>query len=308
MIVVSAPNIDAESIPRPEKTCQYEGKTYELQDYKVIETSIPEREEIARDTITYNEVEQADTIPTTAVIEVEDTITGTVTKVTVPLKDYEYTDYRWVDGFEFLITVEAADADSYALGDILIPRQEENPFAGYENNLLELIQVNPAYYQIHTVEWTGEPWVAEDGVTYRQAIARGLKQVATVNATYEGIVLLDSVPANAVEAVYEEDMSQVETEPEKPVEKLRLRWPKNLWDFILELLGRLLKHPIIAMVTCIALIILICLVVTILQVLSAKNERRGMRNENGRNCWMPATYWNNNTGTAAYIMPYAYGI
>ena len=50
-------------------------KTYELQDYKVIETSIPEREEIARDTITYNEVEQADTIPATAVIEVEDTIT-----------------------------------------------------------------------------------------------------------------------------------------------------------------------------------------------------------------------------------------
>ena len=54
--------------------------------------------------------------------------------MTVPLKDYEYTDYRWVDGFEFLITVEAADADSYALGDILIPRQEENPFAGYLNN------------------------------------------------------------------------------------------------------------------------------------------------------------------------------
>ena len=40
LIVVSAPNIDAESIPRPEKTYQYEGKTYELQDYKVIETSI----------------------------------------------------------------------------------------------------------------------------------------------------------------------------------------------------------------------------------------------------------------------------
>ena len=276
LIVVSAPNIDAESIPRPEKTYQYEGKTYELQDYKVIETSIPEREEIARDTITYNEVEQADTIPATAVIEVEDTITGTVTKVTVPLKDYEYTDYRWVDGFEFLITVEAADADSYALGDILIPRQEENPFAGYENNLLELIQVNPAYYQIHTVEWTGEPWVAEDGVTYRQAIARGLKQVATVNATYEGIVLLDSVPANAVEAVYEEDISQVETEPEKPVETVEVEVAKkNLWDFILELLGRLLKHPIIAMVTCIALIILICLVVTILQVLSAKKRKKG---------------------------------
>ena len=100
--------------------------------------------------------------------------------------------------------------------------------------------------------------------------------MATVNATYEGIVLLDSVPANAVEAVYEEDMSQVETEPEKPVETVEVEVAKkNLWDFILELLGRLLKHPIIAMVTCIALIILICLVVTILQVLSAKKRKKG---------------------------------
>lgn len=97
--------------------------------------------------------------------------------------------------------------------------------------MLELIQVNPAYYQIHTVEWTGEPWVAEDGVTYRQAIARGLKQVATVNATYEGIVLLDSVLANAVEAVYEEDMSQVETEPEKPVETVEVEVAKKLMGF-----------------------------------------------------------------------------
>ena len=193
--------------------------------------------------------------------------------MTVPLKDYEYTNYRWVDGFEFLITVEAADADSYALGNILIPKQEENPFVGYESNLLELIQVNPAYYQIHTVEWTGEPWVAEDGVTYRQAIARGLKQVATVNATYEGIVLLDSVPANAIEAVYEENMSQAETEPVETVEVEEAK--KTLWDCLMELLGRLLKHPIIAMVTCIALIVLVCLVVTILQVLSEKKRKKG---------------------------------
>lgn len=100
--------------------------------------------------------------------------------------------------------------------------------------------------------------------------------MATVNATYEGIVLLDSVPANAIEAVYEEDMSQVEMEPEKPVETVEVEVAKKtLWDFLMELLGRLLKHPIIAMVTCIALIILICLVVTILQVLSAKKRKKG---------------------------------
>ena len=49
----------------------------------------------------------------------------------------------------------------------------------------------------------------------------------------------------------------------------------TLCAFLMELLGRLLKHPIIAMVTCIALIILVCLVVTILQVLSEKKRKKG---------------------------------
>ena len=71
-------------------------------------------------------------------------------------------------------------------------------------------------------------------------------------------------------------MSQVETEPEKPVETVEVEVAKkNLWDFILELLGRLLKHPIIAMVTCIALIILICLVVTIFASIISKETKEG---------------------------------
>ena len=151
--------------------------------------------------------------------------------MTVPLKDYEYTDYRWVDGFEFLITVEAADADSYALGDILIPRQEENPFAGYLNNLLELIQVNPAYYQIHTVEWTGEPWVAEDGVTYRQAIARGLKQVATVNATYEALFYLIRYWPMPLKQCMKKICPRWKRSQRSRLKQLRLRWPKKLMGF-----------------------------------------------------------------------------
>ena len=72
------------------------------------------------------------------------------------------------------------------------------------------------------------------------------------------------------------NMSQAETEPEKPVETVEVEVAKKtLWDFLMELLGRLLKHPIIAMVTCIALIILVCLVVTILQVLSEKKRKKG---------------------------------
>ncbi|MCC2821009.1 SrtB family sortase, partial [Lachnoclostridium pacaense] len=275
--VISEPYTDMADAPTPAATYEYDGITYRLQDYKVIEVTTPDREELASDVITYDAVEQADKIPGTAVIAVTDEVTGAVTNVTAPLKDYEYTDYRWVDGFEFLITVEAADAESYALGNILIPRQGENPFAGYENALLELINVNPEYYHIDRVEWTSDPWIAEDGVTYRQALASGTKQIATVQATYEGIVVFDAAPAQAIEAVYIEDVPeptesenvQEETEPE-----ITGKDKYGFWDFLRDVLQWLLKNPVVAIATCIALIIIICLIVVMLQMFAAKRKNK----------------------------------
>ena len=126
------------------------------------------------------------------------------------------------------------------------------------------------------MEWTGEPWVAEDGVTYRQAIARGLKQVATVNATYEALFYLIRYWPMPLKQCMKKICPRWKRSQKKPVETVEVEVAKKTYGISFwSCLGRLLKHPIIAMVTCIALIILICLVVTILQVLSAKKRKKG---------------------------------
>lgn len=197
------------------------------------------RTERVNGTIVYQGVEQADRIPETAVIQVTDEAAGTVTPVTVPLKEYEYSDYRWTDDFEFFITVEEADAETYALGDQLIERQEENPFAGYEEQLLSLIGVSQDAYRIHQVSWISDSWQGEDGIVYRQAIARGSKRVADVTAVYEGLVereaVAEEVSDHPPEVVLESRVELADVaaeEREEEGEEGALNPKTEVWDSI----------------------------------------------------------------------------
>lgn len=95
------------------------------------------------------------------------------------------------------------DTGSFSLGDQIVPIKEEQPFEGYEKELLELIGVDPEYYRIDSVRWVSEPWTGEDGVVYRQAAASGQKYVADVEAVYRGTVPAGFSPLTAYEAIYE---------------------------------------------------------------------------------------------------------
>lgn len=171
------------------------------------------------DVVDYKGVEQIDKIPESCEIEVKNKVSGEVVKADVPLASYEYSNYRWTNDFEFLVTVEEADAEVYALGNILVPRRENAPFSGYELQLLELIQVSPEYYRIDSVEWAGEPWTEKSGKIYRQAIAKGAKQVADVQAQYAGDVVFESKSGREVRAVYalekHEEMEEDESGQDK---------------------------------------------------------------------------------------------
>ncbi|MEG0688041.1 MAG: hypothetical protein RR466_05085 [Hungatella sp.] len=186
----------------------YRGHTYRLKSYEVLDQKPEERQEQVSDTICYEAVEEADRIPVMAVLDIRDTLSGKSTPVSVPLKEYAYSDYRWVDGFEFLITVKEADAGVYALGNELVPTAQTHPFAGYETALLRLIGVSPTFYRIDTVEWISNPRIGADGIVYRQAMARGAKQIATVRAVYEGSVTLETVQSQIVQAVYERNAAE----------------------------------------------------------------------------------------------------
>ncbi|WP_148873086.1 hypothetical protein, partial [Serratia marcescens] len=173
-------------IPDEEYINPEDNKAYSLISYNYLEKTLPERKQNVQDTITYKNVEQIDKIPESAVIEITDAETNQKQQVSMPLLQFEYKGYHWIDGFEFPVTVKDYDADAYMIGNKEIPANGENTFAGYEEQLLDLIGVNPDYYKIDNVVWNGEPW-NDNGILYRKAIAKGKKQVADCSATYGGM-------------------------------------------------------------------------------------------------------------------------
>ena len=195
-----------------------------------------------------------------------------------PLINYEYDNYRWINDFEFPVVVEAADADTYAINNTLIPQREEAPFAGYEDLLLDLIHVDPEYYRIDSVEWDTEPWT-ENGVVYRKATAKGSKLVADVVAYYEGVTVFESRRGYAVRSIYSlhEDSTIEQTEePVDPIDQEKnLRW----WEFLKRLgdmiINFIRNHPAISI--SIGLVILIFALILILHRLSKKKKEEKIK-------------------------------
>ena len=279
----------------PETQITYEDIEYDLQNYEIMDAVIEEQTKTVGDTITYDVVEQIDRVPDTCEIEAVDELSDQRITVEVPLINYEYDNYRWISGFEFPIVVEAADADTYAINNTLIPRREQAPFAGYEELLLELIHVDPEYYRIDSVEWDTDPWT-ENGIVYRKATAIGSKLVADVSAYYEGITVFESKKGYAVRSVYmqhEEETEAVEN-TEVPVDQEdNLSWwdyLKRLWEIFINFIK---NHPVISI--SIGLIILIFAFILILHRLSKKQEEE--KKNDGRNRGKSGADRNNNASS-----------
>jgi uncharacterized surface anchored protein len=193
---------------------RYGDAEYIRQSYQVVTAMTEEGVKEVEETITYEEVEQIDTLPETARITVTDQRYNTEYKKDFPVLDAQFYNWRWVSGFELPITVEEADADTYELNGILVPAREEDPFAGFEDQLLALAQINPDYYRIRQVRWVGSSWLGEDGKMYRNAVAAGEKYVADCRAVYGGTAILEPVSGVAWQAVYQKAEEESEPEPE----------------------------------------------------------------------------------------------
>lgn len=192
----------------------YGDMEYIRQSYQIVTAMTEEGTKDVEDTIIYEEVEQTDTLPETAEIVVTDQRYGMEYKESFPITDVQFYNWRWVAGFELPITVEEADARIYEINGVQVPAQEEQPFSGYENELLMLAQINPDYYRIQDVRWAGEPWIGENGKIYRNAIASGEKYVADCRAVYGGRAVLEPVQGVAWQAVYEKAADETEPAPD----------------------------------------------------------------------------------------------
>lgn len=265
----------------PEAQYTYENREYDLQSYEVIEAVIEEQTKCVGDTITYDAVEQIDRVPGTCEIEATDDLSGQKNTVEAPLINYEYDNYRWINDFEFPVVVEAADADTYAINNTLIPQREEAPFAGYEDLLLDLIHVDPEYYRIDSVEWDTEPWT-ENGGVYRKATAKGSKLVADVVAYYEGVTVFESRRGYAVRSIYSLHEDSTIEQTEEPVDPIDQEKNLSWWEFLKRLgdmiINFIRNHPVISI--SIGLVILIFALILILHRLS-KKKKEEKKNDGG---------------------------
>ena len=181
---------------RPAQIYQYGTARYELQSLEQIKKEIPQKEQAVEETVQYTAVEQAEQLPETYHAWVKDQDTGVETEAELPVKDAEFTNWRWVDGFSLPITVQQYDAEVYYLGDQVVRAKEGDPFAAYGKELLKLAGLSPKYYKITSTRWEGGPWLGEDGYWYRKAEAEGEKYVADCEVIYGDVVML---PAESIQ-------------------------------------------------------------------------------------------------------------
>ncbi len=210
----------------PSLSYLHEGRSYDLNSCQLISVMTEERIEEVKDVIFYEAVEQTDTLPSEAEIQVTDEKTGQSIKALMPILDTKFSNWRWTSGFQFPIMVQQYDAGRFYLGDIVVEGREESPFMDYQMELLRLIDVNPEYYSIDTIQWISQPWAGDDGLVYRQAMATGQKYVADCHVVYGGKLTIPSVPVDVWQAVYkvceetEETLFIHETEEEEAKETI----------------------------------------------------------------------------------------
>lgn len=187
----------------PAKEIVRNGLIYELQGYTRETAVIPAHEELAEDIVLYEGVEAADSIPEEAPVTVTDERTGQEIEQKVPLDRYEFSDRRWEDGFQFRAIFHEYGTPGYHLGSVVIPHNDEKPeFAGFEDELLQLLELDRKNYEIQQMEWAGEAYVDSEGITCRDALITGRKMIADCSAVYSGRVVFPEEAGSRYEAEY----------------------------------------------------------------------------------------------------------
>ena len=196
----------------PPDTYVWQENEYRLRSYQLVAVPMQEIVKYVRKSVRYEGVEKAAAIPETIEAEILDEDTGRSALVMLPLEKTEASGWRWEEGFSFPVTVRGYDSGSFILGDETVDVRENQPFAGYEDRLLVLAGVDPAYYRIDSAEWSGPPQTDEDGLVCRRAAASGRKYVADIEAVYGGRAVIPKQPGMTYEAVYERIPPETEAE------------------------------------------------------------------------------------------------
>ncbi len=137
--------------------------------------------------------------------------TGQTVTATLPLTGFQVTTpYHWESDVTVPLRVEVYDATFYMLNGIYIPYNDEKPaLAGYETDILTVLNLPQESYRITDFVWTGDVYT-ENGVQYRNAAANGERYVAEYTAYYNDTVALPD--ANGYNATLTYSLDSGDTE------------------------------------------------------------------------------------------------
>lgn len=185
-----------------EGSLEHDGKTYVLQEKKLVEAIADERTKYAEAKVAYEAVEWPGELPNVSPVTVTDENTGQEITAMLPEKRTEKGKTYWISDFAFPIQITGYETDSFLLGDVEIPREAE--LIDYSSEFLTFLGLPSEYYRITSIEWDGEP-EEKDGTQVRTATARGDKLVYDAEVTYGGEVKLPKVKGYRYQCRYVAD-------------------------------------------------------------------------------------------------------
>ena len=139
-------------------------------------------------TVTYRRVEGAASLPEQMTVTVK--AGGSSYEVVCEAAEQQVLKEYWLEDFRFPITFHSYDSQYFQIGEQLIPYNAEQP--GLEHcdlQLLSLLGLSPAEYQVDSVVWDGEAY-RDKGVLCRNAIGAGRRLVRDYEVRYVGSIPL----------------------------------------------------------------------------------------------------------------------
>ncbi|NBJ82959.1 hypothetical protein D5274_14125 [bacterium 1XD42-94] len=165
-----------------------------------------EEEETAGETLivsasTSYTLEGEESLPETAMVLIQDPISGENIEKELPQLEAVETGRTWIKNFSFPVTVNGYDAEYFTLGDMRLPSYSR--LSNYGQEFLRFLGLPVGSYRIKEIVWDGEPYL-EDGILKRDATARGERLVRNVTVTYGGEMQMPDRTGKRYVAGYEE--------------------------------------------------------------------------------------------------------
>ena len=225
---------EREKFTSPPEVYQDEaGDLYDLRDWEL--TRVPRKtewKEIEQEVI-YEQVEAAEQIPQS--IPYREMAEGLEVKGELAEASREVVGEEWSDDFEVLLTFHSYGAQTYVLENLSMTVLEDFPPAEeYEEQLLGILGLPLADYEITEMEWRGEAYSDESGELCRKAAAMGRKRLRDYRVVYRGELLRPEPVSYKLKTIYEKRQGSqaVRTEETKTAAPSESAQKGNFWSWI----------------------------------------------------------------------------